>query len=162
MSGGEVLTWVLVVLVSAAVGGAVTLFIDLDFVREAVGDPTEVPISFSDLAALSMTAATLALGSVALIVGVFAAITYNNIRKEAVAKANQSTEAILNERLGAKLDSQIASALGLKLEQLMKDAGGGGALDQALLRAVERVAMNDGRVTDKDLAQDDQKSETER
>lgn len=128
--------WAAVIAVSATVAFLMSLFFDLDWVGARAAVPNEVPLSTLDLATLSMTAATIALGAVALVVAVVATVGVSAIRKEASSTAKASADKEIDARLAKELDGKLETAIANRLEpvlmEMLRSAGNGGPLDAAI------------------------------
>lgn len=148
--------YAIIVLVTSMLTFFLTITFDFDWVGSAK-NASEVPMSFADFAALSMTAASLALGAVALGVGLLAAVGFPTIRRQAVLEAKQSADELIKARLDELLEKQIEAGMRARLQpmfdRLIDNVGNGGPFDEALREAIERVSMSQGQ-DDIDLAND--------
>jgi uncharacterized membrane protein len=105
-------------------------------------------LTYSELASVSLTAAAVAVGCVALIVTVAAVFGFQTIKNESVEKAKKEAVAVLqqkldkeveeaiNERLEQRVDTKIRQRLEPEIEKMLENAGDGGKFDNAVAKAI--------------------------
>jgi hypothetical protein len=118
----ELLKWVAVVCISAAVGFFLSLVIDFRWVGGENPTAEVAQVDRLDLASIAMTAATLALGASALVVTVLGVVGARAIRAESVAVAKKVADEVTRKRL-EDLEPTIKDELTKRLDEVMMGLG---------------------------------------
>ncbi|MBO0333597.1 hypothetical protein J0X12_08235 [Sneathiella sp. CAU 1612] len=126
----------IVFLVLGILIGALSMTFDFEFVGSHMPGTTNVEFGFAELASVGLTAATVVLGCVALIVGIAAVFGYQSIRSASVNSAEKIAGEKLDGSLDEKVDLAILERLGPRIQELIDNAGKGGKLDEAFAKAL--------------------------
>jgi hypothetical protein len=125
-----------------------SIFVDIDWMKSP--SAKEVPLSYNEVAAISMGAAALSLGAVALIVTLFAAIGVSQIKKEAVRLARRSADDEIQKRLDNLLVKRLDQAIKAKLPHRIDLA-----IAAELPGRIERALFDGQAVSDEDVLDDE-------
>lgn len=115
------------VAIGVIVGAALVVFLNVNLHLFGGGTPVKpVEMTYSDLAAINLTAATVVLGGVALIVAVAAVFGFQIIRSESVSNAENRVK----EELPAMLERELGrmendGRLSRAMERAMYSGGSG-------------------------------------
>lgn len=123
--------------------GALLMTYEFDLVSSHMPEATQLKVGFAELASIGLTAATVALGSVALVVGIAAVFGFRSIQTESIRGAQREVARKLDDSLDARVDAAIIERLQPRIEAIIKSAGEGGAFDEAVAKTMYGSSYNE-------------------